>query len=127
MNDYIQHGSITTLKHCIMVAETSFWLNRRLHLGANEKSLVTAALLHDFYLYDWHEKSAGHKLHGFTHAKKAAENARRYFHISRREYKAICSHMWPLNLTKVPLSRIGWILCVADKYCAMKETVFHRR
>ena len=48
MNHYIQHGSITTLQHCIMVAETGFLLNRRLHLGANEESLVRAALLHDF-------------------------------------------------------------------------------
>lgn len=127
MNNYIQHGSITTLAHCMMVAETSFWLNRRLHLKVNEKSLVTAALLHDFYLYDWHEKSDAHRLHGFTHAKKAADNARRCFAINRQEYRAICSHMWPLNLTTPPVSRIGWILCLADKYCAMKETLFHRR
>lgn len=127
MNHYIQHGSITTLQHCIMVAETGFLLNRRLHLGANEESLVRAALLHDFYLYDWHEKSDDHKLHGFTHARKAAENARRFFAINQQEYRAINSHMWPLTLTKLPVSRIGWILCVADKYCAMKETIFHRR
>ena len=127
MHRYIQHGNISTLKHCVMVAETGFLLNRRLHLGADEKSLVTVSLLHDFYLYDWHEKSDDHKLHGFTHAKTAALNARRYFHITQKEYRAICSHMWPLNLTQIPVSRIGWILCLADKYCAMKETLFHRR
>lgn len=54
MREYIQHGSVTTYQHCKNVALVSFWLNRRLHLHADETSLAVGALLHDFYLYDWH-------------------------------------------------------------------------
>ena len=56
MREYIQHGSVTTYQHCKNVALVSFWLNRRLHLHADETSLAVGALLHDFYLYDWHKK-----------------------------------------------------------------------
>ena len=49
MHQYIQHGTVTTYDHCMSVARASFWLNRRLHLGADEQSLVRGAFLHDFY------------------------------------------------------------------------------
>ena len=66
MEQYIQHGDVDTLTHVKHVAETSFLLNRRLHLGAHEQALVSGALLHDFYLYDWHAEDGGsHKWHGF--------------------------------------------------------------
>ena len=126
MKEFIQHGSISTFSHCFSVAKTSYILNRRLKLGVDDKSLVKAAFLHDFYLYDWHEPSAEHRLHGFSHAKKAADNALYYFGLSKTEYEAIESHMWPLNLTKIPKNRIAWLVCLCDKYCAAVETVFGR-
>ncbi len=126
MKQYIQHGKITTYSHCFSVALTSYYVNRKLRLGVDEKSLVKAAFLHDFYLYDWHEASNEHRLHGFSHAKKAAENADRYFGLNRQEYQAIKSHMWPLTLTSMPKDRMGWIVCLSDKYCAAWETLFGR-
>ena len=127
MKNYVQHADVSTYRHAMSVALLSYCIVKRFRIKANEESLVKGAFLHDYFLYDWHEKSDDHKLHGFTHARKAAENARRFFAINQQEYRAINSHMWPLTLTKLPVSRIGWILCVADKYCAMKETIFHRR
>ena len=62
MREYIQHGSVTTYQHCKNVALVSFWLNRRLHLHADETSLAVGALLHDFYLYDWHTTGTFHGL-----------------------------------------------------------------
>ena len=56
MRHYIQHGRISTLEHCISVAKASLWLSRHLHMRVDEKALLTGALLHDFYLYDWHKK-----------------------------------------------------------------------
>ena len=50
MKDYIQHGTVTTYDHCMDVARTSFSINRKLHLHAPEKELVTAAFLHDYFL-----------------------------------------------------------------------------
>ena len=71
MKQYVQHGKVTTYEHCMDVAWTAFCLNRRLHLGVKESELVTACLLHDYYLYDWH--THGDHLHGFHHPAIAAD------------------------------------------------------
>lgn len=128
MKNYIQHGTISTYEHCESVTELSFYINRKFHLGADEKVLVTGAFLHDFYLYDWHNEDDGsHNWHGYIHAATAAENARKYFNIEDKVYKIIYSHMWPLNLTRIPRSREAFIVCMADKYCSTIETVAKRR
>lgn len=57
MHGFVQHGRTSTYEHCMNVVKLSFWINKHLHLSANERALLTGALLHDFYLYDWHEKS----------------------------------------------------------------------
>lgn len=126
MKNFIQHGNISTYEHCMKVAEISFSLNRKYKLKADEKVLVTSCLLHDFYLYDWHEKSDSHKLHGFTHPSVAAKNAEMYFGIKGKTKRCISTHMWPLTITKIPTSREGWILCAVDKYCALTE-VFNKK
>lgn len=128
MKRYVQHGDISTYEHCERVTDASYRLNRFLRLRADERSLLRAAMLHDFYLYDWHKKDDGtHRWHGFHHAKRAAENAGRLLGASEKERQIIGSHMWPLNLTQVPRSREAWIVCLADKWCSLQETLFMRR
>ncbi len=124
MVQYIQHGDKSTYDHCLSVAYTAFLMNRRLHIGADEESLVKAALLHDYFLYDWHTK--GDHLHGYHHPEIAGENAKKDFDISDKEKMMIETHMWPLTLLHMPRSREAWILTAADKICSTKE-VFHRR
>lgn len=127
MREYTQHGSITTYDHCERVAKASFWLSRRLRLRSDEASLVRGAMLHDFYLYDWHAKDNGeHRLHGFTHPGRAAENARKHFAINAREENIIRSHMWPLTFRSFPSCREAVIVCIADKVCSLHETLFCR-
>ena len=127
MKRYIQHGRVTTYDHCRSVAVLSYRINKRLHLGADTRLLLRSAMLHDFYLYDWHYDDEGtHNWHGFIHAARAAENARRYVQASSGEQKVIRSHMWPLNLTRIPSSREAWIVCAADKAVSLHETLFRR-
>ena len=126
MKNYLQHGRITTYDHCFSVARRSYRINRSLHLHADEKVLLTSAMLHDFFLYDWHVGGGTNRLHGYHHADTAMENARKYFDIGAKEQSAIWSHMWPLNITRVPKSREAWIICLADKLCSIEETVFKR-
>lgn len=123
MDKYIQHGTTTTLEHCENVAWISYLINDKLHLNADEKELVEAAMLHDLYLYDWHDDDPSHKLHGFIHSEIACNNAVEIFNISDKEQEAIRSHMWPLNITKIPKSKEALIICFADKYCALIETI----
>ena len=127
MKQYMQHGRISTYDHCEAVARLSYKLNKRLHLHADNTVLLRSAMLHDFYLYDWHEIDNGeHNWHGYIHADRAAYNARKYFNISPSEQHVISSHMWPLNITHLPLSKEAWIVCMADKAVSLKETLFRR-
>ncbi|MGI6529719.1 MAG: putative ABC transporter permease [Clostridia bacterium] len=123
MDKYIQHGNTTTLEHCENVAWISYLINQKLNLNADEKALVEAAILHDLFLYDWHEEDSERKLHGFHHAEIACNNAVKYFNISEKERHAIRSHMWPLNITRIPKNKEALIICIADKYCALVETI----
>jgi len=128
MKNYIQHGRITTFKHCERVAAMSYYLNRRFRLHADNRIMLTAAMLHDFYLYDWHDDDNGeHNWHGYIHANTALKNAKRLLNISLPEQRIIYSHMWPLNITRVPKTREAWIVCLADKYISAKETLFERK
>ena len=127
MKNYIQHGSVTTFEHCERVARLSYKIDKLLSLHSNQNTLLTGAMLHDFYLYDWHNKDNGeHRLHGFSHAEKACKNAKKYFDIDEDTMKVINSHMWPLNLRRIPSTKEAWIVCVADKCVSLQETLFRR-
>ncbi|SEA00729.1 uncharacterized protein SAMN02745687_01391 [Lachnospiraceae bacterium NK3A20] len=128
MKKYIQHGRVSTYEHCRNVARLSYDINRLLFLRSDLNVLLTGAMLHDFYLYDWHRDDNGsHRLHGFTHAETARRNAEKYFHIDDKTSQVIYCHMWPLNLRRIPTSREAWIVCIADKCVSFHETLFQRK
>lgn len=56
----IQHGKVSVYAHCVSVADTACVLAETLHLRVNERALIRGALLHDYFLYDWHDKANGH-------------------------------------------------------------------
>jgi uncharacterized protein len=119
---FIQHGRISVYEHSLDVARLSFSLGEFFNI-ADRESLVRGALLHDFFLYDWHRPEKMWSCHGWTHPVTAAENAKRYFNISEKEYSIIRTHMWPYTLLHLPGCREGWIVCLADKICSARETV----
>ena len=121
--NHIQHGNVSVFKHSVSVANTCLEISKLLHIKVNTEALVRGALLHDYFLYDWHEKDKSHKWHGFIHAKRALKNAERDFELGSIEKNMIERHMFPLNI-KPPSCRESVILCVADKICALKEIVF---
>jgi uncharacterized protein len=122
---YIQHGSISVYEHSISVARLSFSMGEVFNIK-DKRSLVRSALLHDFFLYDWHEPEKIWSLHGWTHPVTAAENAVKSFNASSKEYSLIRSHMWPYTLFHPPHYREGWIICFADKLVSVWETLFKR-
>lgn len=125
LKSFRQHGNISTYQHCMDVAKTSYSLARFFHVHVNEHALVRGAFLHDYYLYDWHHSKT--RFHGFRHPRIAMRNATRDFKISSLEADIIKSHMWPLTLTKVPHSKEAFLVCLADKICALRETLHLRR
>lgn len=128
MKRYIQHGSVSTYDHCLDVARKCLYWNRTWNMGADPETLVTAAFLHDLYLYDWHDRDGGlHRFHGFQHPARAAKNAKRYLGVPLPVQQAILTHMWPLTITRIPKSREAWILCMIDKYVSLEETIRKRK
>lgn len=128
MRNYIQHGDTSTFIHCITVAYFSYLLARRLRriirFDLDAKSLIRGALLHDFYLYDWHIPHESHKLHGFRHPVFALNNSRKYFKLNKIEEDIIEKHMWPLTFTRVPRFKEAFLVCMIDKYCSLAETFY---
>lgn len=114
---YKQHNWSDRLMHSINVSYLSWLMARR--LGCDAKAAARAGLLHDFCLYDFHEKSADGERQAFLHPKVAAENSMEHFDISEKERDAILSHMFPLG--PLPKSREAWLITIADKVCAAAE------
>lgn len=123
---YMQHGNTTIMKHCRNVAYLSFAcakiFEKKLGLKFDYKSLIIGAYLHDLFMYDWHEKSNSHRLHGFSHPKTASQNAKKICNITSKQQSIIESHMWPLTITKLPKSREAFLVCLLDKQAALVET-----
>ena len=65
-------------------------------------------------------------MHGFSHPGSACVNASNYFQITQKEQNIIQSHMWPLTFRHMPTCREAVIVCLADKYCAVVESMFQR-
>lgn len=122
--DYIQHGNMTVNSHCINVAKYSLAISKKLHIPCNQRELVRGALLHDYFLYDWHDKYHRdiRRLHGFYHPGIALRNAAKEYELTKREQDIIKKHMWPLTIVP-PQCREAWIVTMADKYCSLLETI----
>lgn len=122
--NYIQHGSISVYAHCVNVARMSVRIAKWLPIQVNMDALVIGALLHDYFLYDWHDGKGRH-FHGFTHPECAFRNAEKDYTLSPRVKNIIIRHMFPLTLVP-PTCTEAWIVCIADKICAIEETLFRR-
>ena len=122
MDQFIQHGKTTTLSHSIGVSYLSYRICKKWKL--DYVSAARAGLLHDFYLYDWHiyAKESNDRFHGFTHPRKALDNAVKEFKINKKERDIILRHMWPL--TPIPPRTLeGFVVVFADKYCGILEII----
>ncbi|MCQ5167302.1 HD domain-containing protein [Roseburia hominis] len=120
---FIQHGKTSVYMHSVSVAYMSCYIAEKYNLSVDYYSLITGALLHDYFLYDWHDKEDGHKRpHGFYHPSAALANAERDFEINSRIKNIIKRHMFPLTPIP-PVCLEGWVVCIADKICSTKETI----
>lgn len=127
------HGGDNSLYiHSVDTAKCAYRLARRFRLREERVRAVTrAALLHDFFGYDW--QSERHRrymqrysgwqkvrhMHAFIHGSHAAHRAGRLFALDQRQCSAIASHMFPL--APWPKNSEAWLLTLADKMVASRE------
>ena len=130
-----RHHDGSVWEHSIDVSYRSFLLCKYYHLDT--RCAAIAGLLHDFYpkaykysdelakldkdyLSDVKKKQPIHKMHGFTHANAAANNAVKFFPslIDDKIYSCIKTHMFPLNIMP-PKYIEGWIITMMDKKLSM--------
>ena len=125
LNKYIQHGTTSIYKHSQHVAFFSYKMAKlfknKFNANIDFEALIKASYMHDLFMYDWHEKTNWHRLHGYTHPALAAQNAEKYCNATQKEIAIIKTHMWPLTITKIPKSKEAWILTLCDKYSTIKE------
>ena len=119
---YMQHKNVSVYSHVLNVARYSLKMVNKFNINIDTKSLIRGCLLHDYFLYDWHENDPSHRLHGFTHASRALKNANEVFDLNDIEKNMIYTHMFPLNL-RLPKYKESIILCISDKICAIKEII----
>lgn len=131
---FVHHGGENSVyDHSVATAYTAYSLAHSFGLSpADIHSVTRAALLHDFFGYDWHgdwfkgylgQFSGWQRLchmHAFVHGDIAAERAHRHFGLTARQRNAIESHMFPLA-PALPRSREAWIVTLADKIVATRE------
>jgi len=118
--NFVQHGKVSVFSHSVAVADYSCRVARNMRLNVDFRSLVRGALLHDFFLYDWHDD--WDLLHGFKHPRMALKNASEQFSLNKKERNIIRKHMWPMTFMNIPTCKEAWLVCLVDKYCSLLET-----
>lgn len=121
MKAFRHHVKTSAYAHSIKVAYLCYRHHKRHGTSIDLYPFLRGALLHDYYLYDRRNKDIKHKFHGFTHPKKALQNAKNgYPDLTPMEIDMIERHMFPLT-PRPPKTRGGWLLCFYDKVAAVSD------
>ena len=119
MKKYRHHREITTHYHSVYVSYNVLKVCEKLSV-TNEREIVRAALLHDFYLYEWYTEKHDEN-HIFYHPKESVKNIEAHFgELTELQRNMILSHMFPT--AKVMPKYFGsWLLTLTDKRCATAD------
>ena len=125
MDKMKHHLGNTCMDHSLFVAYMSYSICKK--FGWDYESAARAGLLHDLFLYDWKKGTEHEGLHGVVHPRIAYENAEELCRENENEEELnslekdiILKHMWPLA-SSMPKYKESFVVCIADKVCAMAE------
>jgi len=115
--EFVHHENESVYEHSLRVSVLSYKIAKKIKV--DYKSAAIGGLLHDFYTTPWQEDSTPKPFfqkHGFTHAKDAHNNAKKYFSniVNPKIENIILRHMFPLNITP-PKYIESWIVTISDK------------
>lgn len=118
---YTHHFGTSLLRHSVNVAYVSMFLSKILRLNVDYLQLIRGALLHDYYLYDCHDKEEENKKHHLRHhPSKAVLAAQDDINLTKKEIDIILKHMFPITFS-IPKSKESVIVCISDKVCSIYE------
>jgi len=122
MRKYQHHIRSNVYDHSLKVAYFCYCHHKRFGGRISLSEFVRGALLHDYYLYDWHDDWPKHCRHLFTHSKQALQNALRdHPALTYTQQDMIRSHMFPITPHTVPKTAAGWWICFYDKIAAISD------
>jgi len=127
LKDIQQHRGSNTYYHILKVTRTAYRYARRSLMHVNYEDLITGAMLHDYFLYDWRKDRSKLKRHGHRHPKIAKANAIRDFQVNKRVQNIIVSHMWPINCFHFHTCLEGHLVSLADKSVSIREALTSRK
>lgn len=123
MKHYKHHIKGNVFDHSVKVAYLCYRHHKRKKSKLDLRELVRGALLHDYYLYDWHSRTPETRWHLFTHPTKALKNATQEFpDLTKNEQDMIRHHMFPI-VPFPPKTKYGWLVCWYDKIAAISDYV----
>lgn len=122
MRNYQHHVKGSVYGHSLKVAYLCYRHCKHFGTDLDLREVVRGALLHDFYLYDWHDWLPEHRLHLFTHPQCALKNALKHYpDLTVRERDMIRNHMFPIIPFSLPRTKAGWLICLYDKVAAISD------
>lgn len=126
MKEVPMHRGSNCYMHSFRVAR------KAVKLGLKKKkvdieAILVAAILHDYYLYDWRKDKSKKKHHGQRHPYIAAEQAKRDFGVNELVQTIIKSHMWPMNFKEYPKTMEAKVLSFVDKGVALRESLCSKK
>ena len=123
MKQYRHHQDTNTHFHSVYVSYRVMKMCEALEL-INTREVVRAALLHDFYLYQWYTEKH-EEYHIWYHPKESVKNIEAHFgEMTPLQKNMILSHMFP-TCVELPKSKGAWILTLCDKRCAIEDYITH--
>lgn len=117
INKCVHHG-LSRFDHSCRVSYYSYKITKLLKLDYIDTA--RAGLLHDFFLSE--NNTSKEKMQSmFIHSKKSLEKSKELFYLSDKEKDIIYTHMFPLNINRVPKYLESWIVSLVDKTVATYE------
>ena len=125
---YLQthHRWSTVGEHTLQVAVTSLlicYALKRVHINTSVEDVVVGSLCHDLGILDRTVKYKNNRECGREHPIDSVKVAKHLVpDLTDRSKDIIERHMWPIG-GKLPNSKEGVIVSIADKYCAVRDFV----
>ena len=120
----VENEEYRKLKNVPRHGSTNTYAHKKWKMDADSAGKI--GLLHDFCMIDYHKDdgtSHDGRWYCFYHGEDAILNSEKQnFYLNHVEKRAILTHMFPLS-TRVPNSRLAYLLTLSDKTVALQESL----